>query len=353
MSQNKRVAVLTGVNGQDGSYLAEFLLSKNYNVIGLVRRSSTNTHERINHIINKENFILAEADLCDPSSINHIINRYKPDECYNLAAQSHVATSFEQPNVTFQVNAVGVLNILEAIRHFSPHTRFYQASTSEMFGSNYVESKGHKYQDERTVFGPNSPYAVSKVAAHNMVILYRKSYDLHASCGILFNHESERRGENFVTRKITKYVGKLGHYRKSSRHLEDIALGRSYQPLALGNLDACRDWGYAPDFIQAIYLMLQQPKPGDYVVGTGRAHSVRDFLDAAFAAINIKDWSKYVVVDPKFYRPVEVEFLKCDPSKAKEQLGWEAKTSFEELVRKMVTYDMMEACNGNCSRASS
>lgn len=348
----RKVAIITGVNGQDGSYLAELLLEKQYSVIGLVRRSSVNTHERINHVINKEGFMLLEADITDPSSVNAIVNRYKPDEIYNLAAQSHVKTSFDQPNFTFQVNTMGVLNILEAVRHFSPHTRFYQASTSEMFGSNFTfdsylnsfyekdgklcaDTKQNKYQDENTNFSPNSPYAVAKVAAHNLVDLYRRSYGLHASCGILFNHESERRGENFVTRKITKYIGKLAHHRRSIKGLA----GESYPVLGLGNLDAVRDWGHAQDYVEAMYLMLQQPKADDYVICTGKGHSVRDFLDAAFKSIGITDWSKYVEIDPQFYRPCEVEFLQGRCNKAKKALGWEPKITFEQLVQRMVQHD--------------
>ncbi len=349
----RKVAIITGVNGQDGSYLAELLLEKQYSVIGLVRRSSVNTHERINHVINKEGFMLLEADITDPSSVNAIVNRYKPDEIYNLAAQSHVKTSFDQPNFTFNVNTLGVLNILEAVRHFSPHTRFYQASTSEMFGSNFTKAiKDYpctdkprellKWQDEATAFSPNSPYAVSKVAAHNLVDLYRRSYGTHASAGILFNHESERRGENFVTRKITKYVGELDKYRKKLSGFIGIltdAKVPDYPTLKLGNLDAVRDWGHAKDYVEAMYLMLQQQKPDDYVICTGKGRSVRDFLDAAFKSIGITDWSKYVEIDPQFYRPCEVEFLqgKCD--KAKNVLGWEPKITFEQLVERMVKYD--------------
>jgi len=347
----KKIAIITGVNGQDGSYLAEFLLEKQYSVIGLVRRSSVNTHERIDHIIDKPGFMLLEADISDPSSVNAIVNRYKPDEIYNLAAQSHVKTSFDQPSFTFQVNTLGVLNILEAVRHFSPHTRFYQASTSEMFGSNYsvpgmvysmTDVAGHnvnnlddKYQDEKTAFSPNSPYAVSKVAAHNLVDLYRRSYDLHASSGILFNHESERRGENFVTRKITKYIGALGRHKRSLRGLS----GEAFPTLKLGNLDAVRDWGHAKDYVEAMFLILQQTKPDDYVICTGKGHSVRDFLDAAFNVIGIKDWSKYVEIDPQFYRPCEVEFLRGNCDKAKNKLGWGPKITFEQLVERMVKHD--------------
>lgn len=347
-----KLALITGVTGQDGSYLVELLLNKPeyQSVIGIVRRSSTNTHERIVESIKSPKLMLLEADLTDPSSINQIINRYKPDEVYNLAAQSHVKTSFDQPHFTFDVNCNGVLHLLEAIRHFSPHTRFYQANTSEMFGSNYsirypasssdnicnMGVRLEKYQDEKTVLSPNSPYAVAKVAAHHLVDLYRRSYNIHASAGILFNHESERRGENFVTRKISKYVGKLIRHKRS---LKGLDFETPYPPLQLGNLDAHRDWGYAPDYVEAMWMMLQQPTPDDYVICTGKAHSIRDFLDAAFGCANIKDWSKYVVINPEFYRPCEVEFLQGDCSKAKNKLGWEPKTDFNQLVTKMVKHD--------------
>ena len=286
------------------------------------------------------------------------MSKYQPDEYYNLAAQSHVVTSFDQPVHTFDVNANGVLYALEAIRKFSPETRFYQASTSEMFGSNFsceaaIEyeddvppkdnngDKGmsvslRKFQDEETPLSPNSPYAVAKVAAHNLVSLYRRSYNVHASAGILFNHEGERRGENFVTRKMTKYVARLYHHRNS---LAGLRGGAEYETLKLGNLDAQRDWGYAPDYVEAMYLMLQQDIPDDYVICTGRAYSVRDFLTASFKCIGIQDWSKYVEIDPQFYRPCEVEFLRGDSSKARRVLGWEPKTSFEMLVRKMMQAD--------------
>lgn len=390
MSKGK-TAIITGATGQDSSHLSELLLSKiEYDrVIGLVRRSSTNTHERLRNALIEPRFELVEADITDPSSIFGIISQYKPDEYYNLAAQSHVATSFEQPSHTFDVNTVGVLNALEAIKRFSPKTRFYQASTSEMFGSNFTskwhnpllvqsryvkiveidgedvrhkdlyiddlhfdgiedakkisykteidETKFIKFQDENTALSPNSPYAVAKVAAHHLVDLYRRSYGIHASAGILFNHEGERRGENFVSRKITKYVGKLHRYRNS---LDGLRMDPNYEKLHLGNLDAQRDWGYAPDYVEAMYLMLQQDTPNDFIICTGECHTIRDFLSEAFKLIGIADWTKYVVVDPKFYRPCEVEFLRGNASKAKSVLGWEPKTRFKELVHKMVRADI-------------
>lgn len=351
MSKGK-TAIITGATGQDSSHLSELLLSKiEYDrVIGLVRRSSTNTHGRLRNALVEPRFELVEADITDPSSIFGIVSQYKPDEYYNLAAQSHVGTSFEQPSHTFEVNTIGVLNSLEAIRRLSPKTRFYQASTSEMFGSNYslsdIDSGGYpssdastwiKFQDESTALSPNSPYAVAKVAAHHLVDLYRRSYGIHASAGILFNHEGERRGENFVSRKITKYVGKLHRYRNS---LDGLRMDPNYEKLHLGNLDAQRDWGYAPDYVEAMYLMLQQDTPNDFIICTGECHTIRDFLSEAFKLIGIADWTKYVVVDPKFYRPCEVEFLRGNASKAKSVLGWEPKTRFKELVNKMVRADI-------------
>lgn len=340
----RKVAIITGITGQDGSYLSELLLKKDYHVVGLVRRSSVNTYERIKHIENDKNLMIVESDLTDPSSINFLVNRYKPDEIYNLAAQSHVATSFTQPITTFQINTVGVLNLLEAVRNFSPHTKFYQASTSEMFGSNYTvdvesiaSSKIVHFQDEDTGFSPNSPYAIAKLAAHQMVGVYRKSYGLHASCGILFNHESERRGELFVTKKITNYVAKLHQYKKSISGLDASVQNKMYPKLKLGNLDASRDWGYAPDYVEAMWLMLQQDVPDDYVIATGETRSVKDFVVAAFKCIAVNNWEKYVEIDPEFYRPCEVEFLLGNPQKARTKLGWEPKTKFADLVKKMVT----------------
>ena len=274
-----------------------------------------------------------------------------PDEIYNLAAQSHVATSFQQPLFTFQVNAVGVLNLLEGIRNVCPEVRFYQASTSEMFGSNYSEkyldrTELRKFQNEDTPLSPRSPYAVAKTAAHQLVHTYRESYGLHASAGILFNHESPKRGEAFVTRKITKYVGELVHkmwYEIGHKHPVFDTFGpEEVDKLRLGNLDAQRDWGYAGDYVKAMYLMLQQDKPGDYVIATGETHSIRDFLSAAFGFIH-RNWEDYVVVDPKFYRPADVEFLLGNARKAEDVLGWKPEVSFSGLVEKMVIHDIKEA----------
>jgi len=347
-------ALITGVCGQDGSYLAELLLEKDYEVIGLVRRTSNeNCTYRIDHI--KDKIILVEGEVSDSGSVYSIVDKYKPDEIYNLAAQSHVGTSFEQPDYTFQVDALGPLHFLEAIKRFSPNTRFYQASTSELFGKNFTQKKVpsrclenvlgsiiaddltadnlceyKKYQNEETEFMPQSPYAVAKLAAHNLVRIYREGYGLHASCGILFNHESERRGENFVTRKITKWIGEF--------------VNSGYDPefpkLRLGNLDAYRDWGHAQDYVKAMWLMTQQETPDDYVIATGETYSVRDFLNEAFNEIGIDNFEPYVVIDPKFYRPAEVEYLKGNPSKAKKVLGWEPKVKFQDLVTRMVRRDI-------------
>tara|TARA_Y100000401_G_scaffold114047_1_gene115547 strand:+ start:386 stop:1474 length:1089 start_codon:yes stop_codon:yes gene_type:complete len=353
-----RNAVIFGVTGQDGSYLSELLLDKGYVVVGVYRRSSVDTTCRISHLSDDVNFTLVCGDVADSGSVSSIITKYRPDECYNLAAQSHVGVSFEQPELTFRVNAIGTLNILEAIRNHSPCTRFYQASTSEMFGDNYTQDGDEKYQDEQTVLAPRSPYAVAKVAAHNLVHTYRESYGIHGSCGILFNHESERRGENFVTRKITKYVAALKvaldrtggdtSQIKSSVIKEIIYWpsedGSVYSlpHLELGNLDSHRDWGHAQDYVLAMWLMLQQEQPSDYVIATGETNKVRDFLDAAFAHIGIDDWSDIVVINPDFFRPAEVEYLRGRPSKAEQELLWGRNISFENLAQRMVDSDIKE-----------
>ncbi|MCW4042005.1 MAG: GDP-mannose 4,6-dehydratase [Candidatus Bathyarchaeota archaeon] len=356
-------ALIFGITGQDGSYLAELLLSKGYSVTGVTRRSSTSNTENINHILQKIKLI--EGDITDAFSVNSIINEEEPDEVYNLAAQSHVGTSFNQPNYTWDVTAGGTLNILESIR-FSARKddiRFYQASSSEMFGKNFTSrlKKGfiqddcvYKYQDENTPFVPQSPYAIAKLASHHLVRNYRDSYNIHGSCGILFNHESERRGENFVTRKITKWIGEFvqwidetgytmqelesDDFKISEDHITN--LDGSFPKLRLGNLDAYRDWGHAEDYVNAMWLMLQQEDADDYVVATGETHSVREFLDAAFARVDIDDWSNFVVVDPKFYRPAEVDYLLGFPEKAERCLGWKRKISFKDLANRMVDKDV-------------
>ena len=322
------VACITGITGQDGSYLASSLLSRGYKVVGLHRRSSTNNFTRIKELIGHPFFTLEEFDLTDPSSVSQIITKYSPDEFYNLAAQSHVGTSFTQPNTTFHVNTCGVINILETIRNYDPAVRFYQASTSEMFGSNYQIKENKKYQDEQTSFSPQSPYAVSKVASHNMVKLYRESYGLYACSGILFNHESPKRGENFVTRKITKYIGQLVN-------------GKTDKKLKLGNIDSYRDWGHAKDYVEAMRMMLNQKSADDYVIATGETHSVKDFLYEAFSVVNL-NYEEHFEVDPNLYRPAEVDYLLGDSSKAKRSLGWTTQISFKNLVREMVESDIRQ-----------
>ena len=320
-----RKALITGVTGQDGSYLAELLLGKGYEVHGMVRRSSAFGTGRIEHIYLDEHLpshglTLHYGDLNDASSLQRVLSRVVPDEIYNLGAQSHVRISFDVPEYTVEVTGVGTLRLLEAIRNLGMSPRFYQASSSEMYGK-----ASEVPQSERTPFHPRSPYACAKVFAHQITVNYRESYGLHASCGILFNHESPRRGENFVTRKIT-------------RSLTRIKLG--LQPmLYLGNLDARRDWGHAADYVEAMWLMLQQETPDDYVIATGETHSVRDFLDEVSAVLDM-DWAPHVGVDPRYYRPAEVDILLGDAGKARRVLGWSPKTSFRDLVRSMTESDL-------------
>jgi len=324
-----KTATITGITGQDGSYLAEYLLSKDYKVIGLHRRSSINNCERVNHLSYYDNFSLEEFDLTDPSDCSRVLEKHQPDELYNLAAMSHVATSFNQPSTTFEINTIGVINLLEGIRHRSSHTKFYQASTSEMFGKNYSVSEfSEKYQDENTPLIPQSPYAVSKLSSHRMLQIYREAYGLYACSGILFNHESPRRGENFVTRKITKYIGRLVNNKISKS-----------TKLKLGNIMASRDWGHAKDFVQGMHLMLERDIADDYVLCTGQTHTVQDFLDLAFKIAGF-DYKDYIEIDPDLYRPAEVNYLKGRCDKAKKTLGWIHHTSFEELVNEMVLYDI-------------
>ena len=331
---DKKIAIGFGATGQDFSYLAEFLLSKDYYVVGVKRRSSIYNLKNLVSagILYNPNFILVEGDITDPQSVSSLISKYKPDECYNLAAQSHVGTSFEQPSSTFLVNATGVLYILEAIRNYSPTTRFYQASTSELFGNHYSKEDGENYQDEDTPFSPNSPYAIAKLAAHEAVRVYRDSYSIYASAGILFNHESERRGENFVTRKITKYIGKVINYDKDKDYPKS---------LQLGNIEAYRDWGHAEDYVKAMWLMLQQDKPDDYVVATGKTHSVKEFLQEAFSYVGLH-WEDYVVYNAVEHRPNEVPYLCGRAYKAKRVLGWEPTVDFTTLVHRMVDHDINE-----------
>jgi GDPmannose 4,6-dehydratase len=314
-----KTALITGITGQDGSYLAELLLEKGYRVVGMTRRTSTEVHERIEHIV--DDVEIVSGDLLDQSSITSIVNDVRPSEIYNLAAQSFVPASWAQPVLTGEFTALGVTRVLEAIRHVDPSIRFYQASSSEMFG-NAVESP----QTEETTFYPRSPYGVAKVYAHWITVNYRESFDLFACSGICFNHESARRGKEFVTRKISDGVAR-------------IKLGLASE-LRLGNLDAHRDWGYAGDYVRAMWLMLQQARPDDFVIATGHTHSVRDFVRIAFEAAGLGSYEPYVIVDPRFVRPAEVDMLIGDASKARRVLGWVPEVSFEQLVGMMVEADL-------------
>lgn len=311
-------ALITGITGQDGSYLAELLLEKGYDVVGMLRRSSTVNFERIDHL--QDDIELASGDLIDGASMVHVLREHEPDEVYNLAAQSFVQTSFGQPVLTGETTALGVTRLLDAIRMVQPEAKFYQASSSEMFGK-VVEVP----QRENTPFHPRSPYGVAKVYGHWITVNYRESYDMFACSGILFNHESPRRGLEFVTRKITHAVARI------KCGLQD--------ELRLGNLDAQRDWGFAGDYVDAIWRILQQDEPKDYVISTGETHSVREFCEIAFGVAGL-DWEKYVTIDPKFYRPAEVDLLVGDSSLAATELGWKPTTTFEQLVAMMVEADL-------------
>lgn len=392
------LSIISGVTGQTGSYLAENLLDKGERVIGFSRRTAVHSTWRIDHLLRHSSFTYMEGDLTDQQFIWKLIADHKPDKFFNLAAQSHVHTSFTNPGSTFYIDFNGVLNILEAIRTLSPETRMYQASTSEMFGSNFTQKSlvdnirvnklknilkaggplgkmdivwgpeasfesgdvpdthnirlisglHERFQNENTPFSPNSPYAIAKLAAHNLVRLYRESYGLKCCSGILFNHESPRRGDNFVTQKIIKWiVGFKKWYNplfESGRFFEQDSQNRLYNSLCdkdgfpklrLGNLDASRDWGHAKDYAEAIDLILSAPKQDDYVVATGETHTIREFLDEAFGLIGITNWSDCVVIDPKFVRPCEVPFLCGKADKIKKELGWSPKTTFKELVKDM------------------
>ena len=331
-------AFITGVTGQDGSYLAEFLLKQNYNVHSIFRRSSVFTTDRINKILNHKNFHTYHGDLVDSSNLGSLINTIEPDEIYNLGAQSHVAVSFEIPEYTAEVDALGTIRLLNLVKESKKQIKFYQASTSELFGG----IPGTAPQNEQTPFYPKSPYGAAKLYAYWITKNYRESYELHASNGILFNHESPRRGETFVTKKITKAVARI-----SKGHQES---------LQLGNLDAKRDWGYAKDYVESMWLMLQQEKPDDYVIATGIAKTVREFVELAFKNVSIditwegsgvnekglcsKTRKELVTINPRYYRPAEVELLHGDSTYAQKKLGWKPKTTFEELVKIMVEYDL-------------
>ena len=321
---NGKTAVITGVNGQDGSYLADLLLAKGYKVIGLKRRTSTINTVRVDHLYDNPLFTMAHYDLTDSASVIHILAQHKPDEFYNLAAQSHVAVSFEIPEDTSDGIAGGTLKILEGIRSVSPNTRFYQASSSEMYGDSKDYDPAFGY-NEKSRMMPVSPYAVAKLHAHHMTRVYRNAYGIHGSSGILFNHESPRRGETFVTRKITLAAAR-------------IKMGFQKE-LRLGNIDALRDWGFAGDYVEAMWMMLQQPEGDDYVIATQQTHSVRDFLEVVFTEAGL-DWRKHVVIDPKYFRPNEVPFLLGDPAKAKWKLGWQPKVDMRLLAKMMYKSDM-------------
>jgi GDPmannose 4,6-dehydratase len=321
---NGKTALITGITGQDGSYLAEFLLGKGYIVHGVVRRSSSFNTERIEHLYRDPHdpgtrLFLHYGDLVDGTGLREVLTRVEPDEIYNLGAQSHVRVSFDQPVYTVQADALGTMNLLEAIRDTGRAVRFYQASSSEMYGK-VVETP----QKESTPFYPRSPYACAKLYSYWQTVNYRESYSIHASNGILFNHESPRRGETFVTRKIT---------RAATRIKEGLQ-----EKLFLGNLDAKRDWGFAGDYVEAMWLMLQQEKPDDYVVATGETHSVREFLDEVFGLLRI-DWKKHVEIDPRYFRPAEVDLLLGDAAKARRVLGWKPTVTFSELARMMTEAD--------------
>jgi len=317
-------ALITGITGQDGSYLAEFLLHKGYEVHGIVRRSSSFNRSRIDHLyqdphLPKTRFFLHYGDLADSEQIAHLIYNIRPDEIYNLAAQSHVRVSFDLPEYTSNITALGTTRLLEALRRSGNNAKFYQASSSEMFGA------APPPQNEKTPFHPRSPYAASKVYSYWMVRNYRDGYNLFTTNGILFNHESPRRGENFVTRKITRGLAAI--------------LSKKTEKLYLGNLDAQRDWGYAPEYVEVMWKMLQQEEPDDYVIGTGETHSVKEFLEEAFGYLDL-DWKKYVEIDKRYFRPTEVEYLKADPSKARKKLKWSPRITFCDLVKIMVDYDL-------------
>ena len=322
-----KTALITGITGQDGSYLAELLLQKEYRVIGIKRRTSVLNTANIDHLYGNPNLKLIYGNLNDVGSMYRILSEYKPDEVYNLAAQSHVRTSFDVPEETVDSVAMGTMRLIEACRNIVPNTRFYQASSSEMFGDNLDPMK-----NEETPMTPASPYAAAKLFGHNIIKNYRVGYGMHASSGILLNHESPRRGETFVTRKITRAAAR-------------IKLGLQ-DKLYLGNIDAIRDWGFAGDYVEAMWLMLQQDKPDDYVIATGEIHTVREFAEMTFDIADL-DWKKYVQIDQRLFRPHEVPFLQGDASKAKRVLGWKPQVSFEELVRLMYYSDLASEYDKN------
>lgn len=319
-------AIITGVNGQDGSYLAESLLLKGYEVLGIYRRASSRNWWRLASCLHNSQLRMLEGDITDSHFISSLLKKEQPELLFNTAAQSHVHSSFKQPDFTFNVNFNGVLNILEAIKNFSPNTRMLQCSTSEMFGNNADEDNDGLYQDEETAFQPRSPYAISKVAAHQLMNLYKDSYDIFACCAITHNHESPRRGEEFVTRKITKWIY---DFKKNTN--------KNFPKLRLGNIYSYRDWGHAKDYCEAFYKIIKHSDPDNFMVATGKAHSVKDFLSAAFNLAGLGDWEDYVIIDPELYRPAEVDYLKGKPEKILRELGWHHSLSFNDLIFDMVT----------------
>lgn len=353
-------AIIFGITGQDGSHLADLLLEKEYEVIGVTRRSSVDNTQRISHILDNRRFKLIEGDVTDISSVINVFHGNEHvDEVYNLAAQSHVGTSFTQPSLTWDITGKGCINILQTmvdLKMFS--TKFYQASSSEMFGKSYdISRDGTKYQDENTRFLPQSPYAVAKVAAHYSVRLYREAYGIHGSCGILFNHEGPRRGDNFVTKKIINWICDFVNWIDSNNFkLEHLCYAdtlihglydKTFPKLMLGNLDARRDWGYAGDFVEAMWLMLQQKNPDDYVICTENTYSVRDFLDSAFKYVNIHNWDQFVGIDKQFYRPAEVDYLCGNSSKARAKLGWKPRYDLNGIIKLMMDYQLNEKLSNN------
>lgn len=322
MGSLNKTALITGILGQDSAYLSKFLLDKGYHVVGMYRRSTKPSFDNLDYLGITKKIEFVQGDMTDQASLNQIVHLYKPDEIYNLASMSFVGGSWDTPEATTEINAMGVLYLLEAMRQHAPRARFYQASTSEMVGTG---KKGEK-QNEQTPFHPRSPYAIAKLYAHWMVDCYRTSYGLFCCSGILWNHESPLRGKEFVTRKITDAVAK-------------IKLGKQKE-LFLGNIDSKRDWGFAGDYVEAMWMMLQQKEPQDFCIASGETHSIRDFLDEAFNVVGIKDWTPYVKLDAQFNRPNDVIYLRGDASKAKKVLGWKAKTSFKQLVEMMVKADL-------------
>jgi GDPmannose 4,6-dehydratase len=350
-----KIALILGASGQDGSYLGEFLLEKDYRVVGVRRRSSAGSLWRLQKCLENKNYELVEGDITDYSSILNLLSYYKPDEIYNLAAQSNVGTSFNQPINTLRVCSEGVLNLLEAIKFLKMPIRLYQASSSEMFGSstsNYNNNKTNRlnfksgspkillpdsFQDENTPFNPQSPYGIAKLAAHNMVKLYREAYGIYAVGGILFNHESPRRGINFVTRKIISWFFNNSYFMSQYYSKPGWHISADNRKLKLGNIDSSRDWGYAPEYVEAMWLMLQQSSPKDYIIGTGETHTIREFLDEAVQLWykGNEDYKSFLEIDDNFKRPAEVPYLRADATLAKKELGWEPRTKFADLVRIM------------------